>query len=202
MTKAEALEKVRKLRRLAAGAGVTGPEAQTAGRIAGELVKEHGITAAELEGPRAGAIGEGGGRPDIDFGFGRVEFRGSDGIRVTVAGADFEGGLDDFLSFLYRAARSAPGTAPTPGKGHRARPLTVEALKDHAKFPNRVHLAVNDLRSVCGVGPTFVWSFERGVAIRSGDPCPHCMETGVIDARQPQLKLPASRLRDARGRWI
>ncbi len=200
MTKAEALEKVRKLRRLAAGAGATGPEAQTAGRIAGELVKEHGITAEELEGRPAGADT----LPDrdlFDFGFGRVTWRDGD-IKVTVAGANFEGPLDSFLSFLYEAARSAPSSAPTPGRGHRARPLPVEALKDHARFPNRVHLAVNDMRSVCGIGPTFVWAFERGVAIRSGDPCPHCMQTGVIDARQPQLKLPPSRLRDARGRWI
>jgi hypothetical protein len=196
MTKAEAIEKIRKLRRLAGDAGATRPEAESAGRLAGELVALHGITAAELEGPATAA-----GVPDFDFGFGGVSWsRG--GIRVTVGGANFEGPLDDFLSFLYRAAQAAPSSAPAPGKGHRPKRVTVDAISDHAKHPSRVHLAVNNMRSVCGIGPTFVWSFERAVAIRSGEPCPHCMETGVIDAREPQLKLPASRLRDARGRWI
>lgn len=198
MTKAEAIEKIRKLRRLAGDAGATGPEAASAGRLAAELVTEHAITAEELQGPAAGA---GAAAPDLDFGFGRVSWT-DQGIKVTVAGAHFEGPLDDFLTFLYRAAAAAPSSAPTPGKGHRAKRVTVDAITDHAKNPSRVHLAVNNMRSVCGIGPTFVWTYERAVAIRSGEPCPHCMETGVIDARRPQLKLPATRLRDARGRWI
>lgn len=200
MTKTEAIEKIRKLRRLAGDAGATGPEAQSAGRLAGELVARFGISAAELEGPAA-AEAAGDGVPDLDFGFGRVSWSDR-GIKVTVAGANFDGPLDDFLSFLYRAASAAPSSAPAPGKGHRPKRVTVDAISDHAKHPNRVHLAVNNMRSVCGIGPTFVWSYERAIAIRSGEPCPHCMQTGVIDARQPQLKLPAARLRDARGRWI
>jgi len=184
MTKPEAIEKVRKLRRLAGDAGVTAPEARTARRIAGELCQQHGITPAELEGQAARADGQ----PIGDL------IRDIFGAR----GVD----LDDFLGLLYTAATNAPSSAPTPGKGHRPRRVTVDAVADHAKHPHRVHLAVNSMRSVCGVGPTFVWTYEREIAIRSGEPCPHCMQTGVIDARQPQLKLPPNRLRDARGRWI
>lgn len=80
----------------------------------------------------------------------------------------------------------------------RLRP-SVEAALDHKRLPFRVHMAVTDMRAVCGVGPTFVWTFTRSIAIASGVPCPHCMDTGVIDARRPTLRIASGRPMPARA---
>ncbi len=201
MTKAEAIDKIRKLRRLAGDIGATSPEAQTARRIARELTEQHGITAAELEPrPAEGAAGAG---PIVDWGVGNFSFYVDDNVKVHAGPLDFDGSLEDFLRFLYNKVQGAGAGMPSSAAGvKRARPATAEVIRDHQAHPSRVHMAINSLRSVCGVGPTFVWTFERQIAIRSGEPCPHCMETGVIDARKPTLRLAPNRLRDARGRWV
>lgn len=218
MTKAEAIEKVRKLRRHAAG-GASAEEASTARAIADELVKRHGILEDEIaDAPRANASDDGGrwgGGEFAEF-FARAfsggigdAFRAApsqDGttfyvgnVRLTLKRGGDPVGVDEIVDLFTQFFGQALSSAPS---GRRAKNATATVIKDHADNPNRVHLAVNNMRSVCGIGPTFVWTKDRHVAIRSGIPCPHCMETGIIDASKPTLRLPAHRLRDARGRWV
>lgn len=221
MTKLEAIERIRKLRALTARAGSTENEVSIAGQLVADMMKRYAITEAEIAGPA-----DNGGRWADDEFFSRrggsepdklgdlfAEFirqtMGAFGAQPGGQGTTFyvgsarvttgAGGVDDVLGLFEHFFGHAPSSAPLAG---RAKNATPAAIRDHSKHPNRVHLAVNDMRSICGIGPTFVFTTDRAVAIRSGEPCPHCMETGVIDARQPQLKLPPNKLRDAKGRWV
>lgn len=75
----------------------------------------------------------------------------------------------------------------------RQRPPDIDAaaaVLEQPLYPGRVHLARDHMRSVCGVGPSFVWTFRRDIAIASGQPCPYCLETRVIDARCPERLAP------------
>lgn len=219
MTKADAIEKVRKLRTHAAG-GAEAEEARTARRIADELAARYGISEAEIAGATARAnagaaqVDDGASFEDVVNGLFRAGglgdfFRAAPGAggsttfyvgdaRVTMKRGGEPVAVDELLGIFEQFF----GHRPSSSHGPRAKNATAQVLEDHARHPNRVHMAVNNMRSVCGVGPTFVWTTDRAVAIRSGDPCPHCMETGILDARNPQKRLPRNKLRDARGRWI
>jgi Protein of unknown function (DUF2786) len=86
------------------------------------------------------------------------------------------------------------------GPGVRA---TARSLADHDEFPDRVHMAYNEMISVCGARPTFVWTYERAIAEKSGNACPHCMDVGLLTTRIPRLEpVAARRIRDTFGRFL
>lgn len=93
-----------------------------------------------------------------------------------------------------------PRPKPRRGAGVRA---TARSLADHDEFPDRVHMAYDDMISICGARPTFVWTYERAIAEKSGNACPHCMDVGLLTTRIPRLEAAAARrIRDAFGRFL
>ncbi len=93
-----------------------------------------------------------------------------------------------------------PRPTPRYGAGVRA---TRQSLADHDAFPDRVHMAYNEMISVCGAEPTFVWAFDRAILEKSGNACPHCMAVGLLTTRLPLLEpAKARRIRDALGRFL
>jgi hypothetical protein len=81
-------------------------------------------------------------------------------------------------------------SARPKARGDRPRAAAGAVLVDHEEHPDRVHLAFDHMRSVCGVDPTFVWVRERDKLLTYDDPCLHCLATGMIDTRHPRRRLP------------
>lgn len=66
----------------------------------------------------------------------------------------------------------------------------VASVLEQPLYPGRVHIARDYMRAVCGVGPSFVWTRSRDVAIASGQPCPYCLDTRILDAFKPEQLAP------------
>jgi len=224
MDRAQALEKVRKLLALAANPG-TPEEGKTARALAAELMKKHGIAQAEA-GAAAAAAANAGASPSPRATGARVvtfvyrQFVGDD-LRDIEAAVEFmlsraRHRVDPSIRDKHRAPRPrgwprAPAAPSTPTDAEdvldemfeavaqvfgRPRGPRAEVVAAHKAHPDRVHLAIDNSRSLCGVGETgFVWSFERKVAVASGKPCPFCLETGIVDTRNPGARVSPGRRR-------
>jgi hypothetical protein len=103
--------------------------------------------------------------------------------------------LDGLLEQPDRAAEHdrARRDRERHGKQDQARgdrPVATDyVLEQHRIHPERVHLAYDDLSSVCGVRPTFVWCKLRDELLGFDEPCPYCLASGVIDTRQARKRL-------------
>ena len=81
--------------------------------------------------------------------------------------------------------------------------VTSRSLEDHKRHPSRVHMAWNQELSLCGARPTFVWTYDRSIAEKSGNACPHCLDLGIDTTRLPELPpMLRRRIRDAFGRFL
>jgi hypothetical protein len=91
----------------------------------------------------------------------------------------------------YRARRDRE--ARRDDHKHRDdRPIATDyVLEQHRAHPERVHLAYDDMSSVCGVRPTFVWVKLRDELLGFDDPCPFCLASGIFDTRQARKRLGA-----------
>jgi hypothetical protein len=180
MTRDEAIRRVMKLRALAERPG-TAHEGDTAAKMSAELVKQFAIEPHELK--TREELDEFFSQPD------RAPDRDERGRFRRRAGPRAAPDWVDMFSFFARAASTA-GIGDQIRDTIRRGRAAATAMSDHFKFPNRVHLAASDMGSVCGIGPSFVWVKLREELERQPDACPHCLGTGIIDAREPRRRLP------------
>jgi len=98
----------------------------------------------------------------------------------------------DHAAQRHRARRERQPDREQDYDRHGKRPIATDyVLEQHRIYPERVHLAYDDMSSVCGVRPTFVWVMERDKLLTFDDPCPFCLASGIFDTRQARKRLTA-----------